>query len=64
MLSTPFQEDIPLQMFVFPVNPDAELDEVFVRHLEVPEETAEVSPEQIATHREDWIRAWTEVVLR
>jgi thiamine transport system substrate-binding protein len=64
MLSRTFQEDLPLQMFVFPVNENAQLDEVFVRHLSVPETTAFVSPEAIAANREDWIRAWTETVLR
>lgn len=64
MLSPTFQEDIPLQMFVFPVNPAAKLDERFVKFLGVPEETAFVSPEDIAAKREMWIKAWTETVLR
>jgi thiamine transport system substrate-binding protein len=64
MLSRTFQEDVPLQMFVFPVNENAELDEVFVRYMAVPETTAFVSPEEIAANREEWIRAWTETVLR
>lgn len=64
MLGATFQEDIPMQMFVFPVNENATLDPVFQQYLEVPEETAEVSPEQIAANREAWINAWTETVLR
>lgn len=64
MLSPVFQEDVPLQMFVFPVNENAELDETFVRYLAVPESPAFVSPEQIAANRERWIQEWTEVVLR
>ncbi len=64
MLGTTFQEDMPLQMYVFPVNPEASLDELFVRYLAVPEKPAYVSPEDIAAHREEWIRAWTEVVLQ
>jgi len=64
MLSPTFQEDIPLNMFVFPVNPNAELDEAFVNFLSVPEETAEVTPEEIAANREKWINEWTETVLR
>jgi thiamine transport system substrate-binding protein len=64
MLSPAFQEDIPLQMFVFPVNPAAKLDERFTRFLVVPEQTAQVSPEDIAAKREAWIKAWTEAVLR
>lgn len=64
MLSKQFQEDMPLQMFVFPVNPQAQLQAEFVNYLAVPEHTAVVSPEDIAAHREEWIKAWTETVLR
>jgi len=64
MLSPAFQEDIPLQMFVFPVNPAAKLDERFIKFLAVPEETAIISPEDIASKREAWIKTWTETVLR
>ncbi|MQC27098.1 MAG: thiamine ABC transporter substrate-binding protein [Chloroflexi bacterium] len=64
MLSPTFQEDMPLQMFVFPVNPEAKLQAEFVDYLAVPDETAFVSPAAIAEKREEWIQAWTEVVLR
>jgi thiamine transport system substrate-binding protein len=64
MLSTPFQEDMPLQMFVFPVNPAAKLPQVFLRWAQVPAEPATLSPAEIAAHRDEWIKAWTEVVLR
>lgn len=64
MLSTTFQEDLPLQMFVFPVNPQAQLDPTFVSFLAVPEKPAYVSPADIAANREIWIDAWTETVLR
>lgn len=64
MLGRRFQEDIPLQMFVFPVNPLAQLDEVFIEYMVVPDQPAFVSPKQIAENRERWIEAWTELVLR
>lgn len=64
MLSPAFQEDVPLQMFVFPVNPNAVLDPTFLQYLAVPDEPAFVSPADIAAHREEWIRDWTETVLR
>jgi thiamine transport system substrate-binding protein len=64
MLSTTFQEDIPLQMFVLPVNENAELDDTFEKFLAVPDNPAFVSPEDIASKRETWIQDWTEVVLR
>lgn len=64
MLSKRFQEDIPLQMFVFPANQTAALPDVFVEHAEIPDKPAFVSPEDIGTNREVWIEAWTETVLR
>ena len=64
MLSKRFQEDIPLQMFVFPANETAALPDVFVEFAEIPENPAYVSPEAIEDNREAWIEAWTENVLR
>lgn len=64
LLGLDFQEDLPLQMFVFPVNPDANLPEIFVEYAQVAEEPAQVDSSEIDMHREEWIRAWTEVVLR
>jgi thiamine transport system substrate-binding protein len=64
MLSPIFQEDIPLQMFVFPVNSQAQLDDAFIEHLTIPAKTAFVSPEKIAANREKWLQEWTETVLR
>jgi thiamine transport system substrate-binding protein len=64
MLGTDFQEDLPLQMFVFPVNPDAELPDVFVEYAQVAEEPAQVDSAEIDANREEWIQAWTATVLR
>jgi thiamine transport system substrate-binding protein len=64
MLSTRFQEDVPMQMFVFPVNQSVVLDDTFKRYMPVPELTAEISTEAIAQSRENWLNAWTETVLR
>jgi thiamine transport system substrate-binding protein len=63
MLSTKFQEDMPQQMFVFPVNPKAALNPAFEQHLVLPLKTAQVSPQEIAANREAWIKAWTDTVL-
>jgi len=64
MLSKTFQEDIPLNMFVFPVLEDAELPEVFVEFVTIPENPAIVDYELIDENREEWIQSWTEVMLR
>jgi len=63
MLSVPFQEDIPMQMFVYPVNQNAELPQAFVDHVQVPEQPASLSPQQIDQNREEWIKDWTDLVL-
>ena len=63
MLSTPFQEDMPLKMFVFPVKPQAGLPEVFTRFAEIPAQPATLTPEEIALHRDAWIQAWHQAVL-
>jgi thiamine transport system substrate-binding protein len=64
MLSPTFQEDIPLQMYVFPVNENAQLDETFTKYLAEPENPVTLDPQSIADNREKWIVDWTEVVLR
>ncbi|HEY3475157.1 MAG TPA: thiamine ABC transporter substrate-binding protein [Anaerolineales bacterium] len=63
MLSQEFQEDVPLQMFVYPVNPDAVLPDEFTKYAQAPEQTAELAPEVIAENRDAWIQAWTDVVM-
>ena len=64
MLSKPFQEDIPLKMFVFPSNSEAQLPEVFIKHAVVAQNPATVAPERIEKMRDNWINAWTTAVLR
>jgi thiamine transport system substrate-binding protein len=64
LLNVPFQEDLPLQMFVFPVNPAAQLPEAFVKYAQIPGQPATLDPALIAERREAWIEAWTKTVLR
>jgi thiamine transport system substrate-binding protein len=64
LLDVPFQEDVPLTMFVFPVNEDAALPEVFVEHATVPSDPLQLDPDEIGEGRERWIEDWTATVLR
>lgn len=64
LLSVSFQEDMPMQMYVFPVNPQAALPEIFEKYAEVAENPALLDPEEIEAGRENWIQAWTETILR
>ena len=64
MLSKRFQEDIPLQMFVFPARSDAALPPEFERFAVVPDAPLELAPEEIEQNRERWVDEWTEIVVR
>lgn len=63
LLSDAVQEDIPLNMFVFPVRP-VELPELFVKFAEVAEDPYEVDPDVIEANREDWLATWVDVMQR
>lgn len=62
MLSPQFQEDIPLNMFVYPANKNAKLPDVFVKYAQVAENPAVLSYAEIAANRDAWIEAWTEAM--
>ena len=64
LLSTTFQEDIPLSMFVFPVNREAALPPVFERFAVVPADPLALPPSEVEANRDDWIDEWTRIVLR
>jgi thiamine transport system substrate-binding protein len=62
MLGKQFQEDMPLNMFVYPVNQSAQLPEVFTKYAQVAEQPADISYDDIASNRDVWIEAWAEVM--
>ncbi len=64
MLNLPFQEDIPLQMFVYPVNPEAKLPEAFTKYSPVVKDPARLNPQAISVNRDRWITAWEGVMLK
>lgn len=63
LIAKRFQEDVPEQMFVFPVLSDAKLPD-FYKFAEKPNKPAPMTPTQIDAGREKWINAWTTTVLR
>jgi thiamine transport system substrate-binding protein len=63
MLSTDFQDDIPLNMFVFPANSQAHPPAVFVSNAVPVAQPIEMDPAQIAANRERWVQEWTDVVI-
>lgn len=62
MLSRKFQEDMPLNMFVYPTNKTANLPDVFVKYAQVAEKPAVLSYAEIAANRDAWLEAWTEAM--
>ena len=64
MLGVPYQEDLPLNQFVYPANPQARLPEAFTKWSSVAQEPANLSPEAITKNRDRWIEEWTNEVLR
>jgi thiamine transport system substrate-binding protein len=62
MLSQKFQEDMPLNMFVYPVNPKAQLPDIFVKYADVAQSPAAISADEIAANRDMWTEAWTEAM--
>jgi len=63
MLGQQFQEDMPLQMFMYPVNPDASLPSEYIQYAQTAPQPATLDPSVIAANRDQWIADWTAAVL-
>ncbi|QNN51193.1 thiamine ABC transporter substrate-binding protein [Nocardioides mesophilus] len=64
MLGKDFQEALPDNMYVFPVNPDAKLPELWAKWA-VPAKNPWSLPEsEIARQRDDWLQAWADLAGR
>jgi len=63
MLDTTFQEDIPMNMFVFPANPQAVLPSEFTDYVQMPEQPAALAMAEIEANRDAWIEAWRQLML-
>ena len=64
MLTPTFQNDVPLNMFVFPVATTATLPDVFVAHAEIADDPFMVDPAEVEAQRNAWTDRWVEIVLR
>ena len=64
MLGASFQEDMPLQMYVYPVNPGAKLPDSYLKYAQVPAKPAQISPDEINKNRDSWIQQWKDIVLK
>ena len=63
MASAEFQSDMALNMFVWPVNPDADVPDLFTTFGAKATEPLAMDPADIAANRDRWIKEWTDAVL-
>lgn len=61
ILDTKFQESMPTSLFVYPVNKNAALPEVFLKHAVKPTMSKTLSPDAIEKNRDGWIDAWRSI---
>jgi thiamine transport system substrate-binding protein len=61
LLSKAVQEDIPLNMFVYPTNQEAVLPPVFLEFTTFPEAPVVTEPTTVEQNRERWIAEWTDI---
>lgn len=61
LLSPIVQNDIPLNMFVYPANSLAILPDVFVEFTVFPDDPTITDPDVIDENRERWIQEWTAI---
>ncbi|MGV9235180.1 thiamine ABC transporter substrate-binding protein [Streptomyces nigra] len=64
LVSTTFQDDMPLNMFVYPVVEGAQVPKEFTEFGPAAENPQTMDPAKIADHRDDWVKSWTSLVLR
>jgi thiamine transport system substrate-binding protein len=64
MLTRRFQEDMPLQMYVNPVVTGAKVPAEFVKWAVDPVHPYTIDPATISARRTDWIKEWTNLVVR
>ncbi|MER6689144.1 thiamine ABC transporter substrate-binding protein [Streptomyces minutiscleroticus] len=64
LISKRFQEDMPLNMFVYPVLEGAKVPEAFTEYGPAAKDPETLEPARIAEHRDQWVKAWTSLVLK
>lgn len=59
-----FQEDMPLNMFVYPVREGAQVPAEFTEYGPQAKDPETMAPAKIAEHRDQWVKSWTSLVLK
>ncbi|MFE9682505.1 thiamine ABC transporter substrate binding subunit [Streptomyces sp. NPDC006285] len=64
LISKRFQDDMPLNMFVYPVREGARVPQEFVKFGPQAENPETLDPARIADNRDEWVKSWTSLVLK
>ncbi|MFF4549225.1 thiamine ABC transporter substrate binding subunit [Streptomyces sp. NPDC001406] len=64
LVSKEFQEDMPLNMFVYPVREGAQVPAEFVKYGPQAKDPEIMAPDKIAASRDQWVKSWTSLVLK
>lgn len=64
LLSKEFQQDMPLNMFVYPVVQGAAVPADFTKYGPAAAHPATLAPGKIAANRDQWVKSWTSLVLK
>ncbi|MFD8805687.1 thiamine ABC transporter substrate-binding protein [Streptomyces sp. NPDC059597] len=64
LLSKKFQQDMPLNMFVYPVVKDAKVPAEFTEYGPAAKHPENMAPGRIAANRDQWVSSWTSLVLK
>lgn len=64
LLTKEFQQDMPLNMFVYPVREGAAVPAEFTQYGPQAEDPETLDPAKIADNRDDWVKSWTSLVLK
>jgi thiamine transport system substrate-binding protein len=63
LLDVPFQESMPLSLFVFPVNKKATLPDLFTKFAVAPKNPLMLEPDDIEQNRDAWLNSRREIIL-
>ena len=61
LLSVPFQNDMPLNMYVYPVNDQATLPEAFTKYSVTVDQPLMLSSDDVGANRDNWVEQWTQI---
>ncbi|MEW2302311.1 thiamine ABC transporter substrate-binding protein [Streptomyces sp. NPDC006655] len=64
LVSKEFQQDMPLNMFVYPVVKGAAVPAEFTEYGPAAQDPATMAPDKIAANRDQWVKTWTSLVLK